>query len=280
MQEVWVVSITLLVLTAIVYYHVLGKRRTSRSHCPTQQSTAHPIPRRIFQTWKSRHIQRADFLRWQKTWKEKHPGYSYTLWDDEDNYAFMSHHYPWFMKRYDSYNHNIKRADAVRYFYLFHYGGIYVDLDFEALTSHEHLLQQYDRESSVGVILGRLPDDKSRGSSWYMENLIPNAIMVSKPRAAFWVCVFYHLLHAPHRIAAESETGPVLLRHALEDWRRRGPQADYFVEMSSLVHPVMAYNEVSILHPNTWYFNGWDKPDMSSIPAETLAVTHWTGTWK
>ena len=37
--------------------------------------------------------------------------------------------YPWFLETWDAYPFNIERADAIRYFVLAHYGGVYIDLD-------------------------------------------------------------------------------------------------------------------------------------------------------
>jgi len=37
--------------------------------------------------------------------------------------------YPWFLETFDSYPYNIERADVIRYFALYHFGGIYLDLD-------------------------------------------------------------------------------------------------------------------------------------------------------
>ena len=37
--------------------------------------------------------------------------------------------YPWFLTTFDNYTQPIQRADAIRYFVLSHYGGIYIDLD-------------------------------------------------------------------------------------------------------------------------------------------------------
>ena len=50
-----------------------------------------------------------------------HPSWEYKLWTDEDNRNLIKDHYPWFLKTYDEYDVNIKRVDAVRYFYLYHY---------------------------------------------------------------------------------------------------------------------------------------------------------------
>lgn len=37
--------------------------------------------------------------------------------------------YPWFLDTFDGYPFPIQRADAIRYFVLAHYGGVYLDLD-------------------------------------------------------------------------------------------------------------------------------------------------------
>jgi len=37
--------------------------------------------------------------------------------------------YLWFLETFDAYPYPIQRADAIRYFVLHHYGGIYIDLD-------------------------------------------------------------------------------------------------------------------------------------------------------
>ena len=41
----------------------------------------------------------------------------------------IKNEYPWFLKTYTSYPYDIQRVDAVRYFILHKYGGIYIDLD-------------------------------------------------------------------------------------------------------------------------------------------------------
>lgn len=51
------------------------------------------------------------------------------LWTDATARHFIQTHYPSFLATYDSYEYNIQRADAIRYFVLHRYGGIYMDLD-------------------------------------------------------------------------------------------------------------------------------------------------------
>ena len=92
------------------------------------------IPKIIHQTWKSRDLP-DNFKKWSKIIKDLHPDWEYKLWTDEDNRNFIKNHYSWFLKTYDNYDVHIKRVDAVRYFYLYHYGGVYIDLDFICLKN-------------------------------------------------------------------------------------------------------------------------------------------------
>ncbi|TFK75806.1 hypothetical protein BDN72DRAFT_831245 [Pluteus cervinus] len=87
------------------------------------------IPRIIHQTWKS------DILppRWKdisQACRDMMPDYyEYMLWTDASSRDFIAAHYPWFLDTYDDYDYVIQRADAIRYFVLHHFGGVYIDLD-------------------------------------------------------------------------------------------------------------------------------------------------------
>lgn len=51
------------------------------------------------------------------------------LWTDAGSREFIATEYPWFLDSFDNYDYPIQRADAIRYFVLAHFGGIYIDLD-------------------------------------------------------------------------------------------------------------------------------------------------------
>src|SRR5437868_4915078 len=58
------------------------------------------------------------------------PGlFNYFLWTDDRSIRFLALYYPWFLPTYNNYKYDIQRADAIRYFVLYHYGGIYLDTD-------------------------------------------------------------------------------------------------------------------------------------------------------
>lgn len=97
------------------------------------------IPRIVHQTYKSEDLPVA----WANSpamWKETHPDWEYMFWTDSKNRALITDHYPWFLDQYDAYPNNIQRADSVRYFILYHYGGVYADMDVQPLRSIEPML--------------------------------------------------------------------------------------------------------------------------------------------
>lgn len=87
-----------------------------------------PIPKIIHQTWKNKDIPEEWRLS-PEMWQKFHPDWEYRLWTDEDNREYIKNNYSWFLPYYDAFPYNIQRADAIRYFILKDFGGIYSDLD-------------------------------------------------------------------------------------------------------------------------------------------------------
>eukprot|EP01047_Picozoa_sp_COSAG01_P097043 COSAG01_NODE_27432_length_685_cov_18.373720_2_plen_48_part_00 len=42
--------------------------------------------------------------------------------------------YPWFVPHLQQFKSGVEKADIMRYFILYHHGGIYADLDMEAVS--------------------------------------------------------------------------------------------------------------------------------------------------
>ena len=109
------------------------------------------IPRIIHQTWKTNEIPER-WRSWQQSWRDRHPDYAYRYWTDADNREFMALHYPDYLDVYDGHKLGVHRADMVRYFILRHFGGIYADMDFEALKPLDPLLE------GKSLVFGLEPD--------------------------------------------------------------------------------------------------------------------------
>lgn len=107
-------------------YDILSN--SSYSENSTINSKPQLIPKIIHQTYKTEDIP-SQWIESQKKCKDLHPDYKYILWTDAMAREFIREEYPWFLDTFESYKYPIERADAIRYFILSHFGGIYIDLD-------------------------------------------------------------------------------------------------------------------------------------------------------
>jgi len=197
------------------------------------------VPRIIHQTAPS------DRTKWdplwfkcQKSWKNKFPNYEYKLWTDEDNDNFIKNRFSWFYKTYTEYSKNIQRIDAVRYFIMYEYGGIYADMDYECINNFEHIIPQ---------------DKVSIAASPYKNNeFVQNALMAGPAKHPFWVHVFTHLEDYKNIPNVLTSTGPVMLEVALRTY-----EGDIHVLPSIHFSSVNSFSPYAIHHGTcSWCDNG------------------------
>lgn len=226
--------------------------------------SSHQVTKTIFQTWKTHELP-DKFLNWSNSWKKNNPDWDYVLWDDLDNRNFIKNLFPWFLPIYDSYPAEIYRADAIRYFYLYEYGGLYVDLDFECLKNIEPLA------NLNCIVLGRLSDRNT-------PNQIPNAFMMSPPKAEFWLVVIYAMMNSPQGLRPEYTTGPVILKRALELYHQEESRnlilnimKRYFKDSQPISICIRPQCE---LYPLNW------ETKIHEITPCSYAATYWTASWK
>ena len=92
------------------------------------------IPRSIHQIWISSMTDRSMPEKYQlagQSCRKLHPHYNYTLWTHQNISLWLDQYYPWFTPIYLSYSYDMQRVDAMKYLLLFHYGGLYIDLDIQ-----------------------------------------------------------------------------------------------------------------------------------------------------
>jgi len=136
---------TVIVLSSFTYYlsidpsAYLTELEVPDNGQQRSNSTQERIPRIIHQTWKTDTLPE----RWKgisQGCRDMMPDYEYMLWSDASSRQFIAEHYPWFLDTWDGYTYNIQRADAIRYFVLYHYGGVYIDLDIGCKRPMDQLL--------------------------------------------------------------------------------------------------------------------------------------------
>jgi len=237
-------------------------RRISSPLRPVLEGQATPIPKILHQTWKNATLP-PDLVTLQRTWQSHHPDWTYYLWTDVDNREFLRRHYPWFLPIYDSYPEPIMRVDAVRCFILYHFGGVYVDLDFECLRPMEPLLADQQ------VVFGLEPPahlelhfPKERG----LQQIVCNAWMASVPGHPFWEHLFKQLI-AYHRAPGPLDaTGPFLLTRAYQSYPH---QERIRIVPSDLLYPVSSQKPWPELTPEA----------QTRIAQTAYGIHNWRGNW-
>jgi mannosyltransferase OCH1-like enzyme len=130
------------------------------------------IPKIIMQTWKTQEVPE----KWKispLSIKNLMYDWKYILMDDEENRKFVENFFPDFLSFYDNFPYNIQRADAIRYMFLYMYGGVYMDLDFEV---QQDLSILFKKENSCEIFLVK---------SGNIGSFFTNSFMASKPKCNF-----------------------------------------------------------------------------------------------
>ena len=122
-----------------------GAEPASASKGGIRLAPAELVPRILHRMWKTDDPATMP-LAWNATYLScirAHPpgqgGWELRLWSDQAIRDFIAAEYGWFLPEFDSYPRAIQRVDAARYFVLYHFGGVYVDLDVGCARSLEPL---------------------------------------------------------------------------------------------------------------------------------------------
>jgi mannosyltransferase OCH1-like enzyme len=160
------------------------------------------IPKLLHQTAKTRDIP-TKWQGFQRKIQALHPDWTYKLWTDEDNLAFVTAEFPDFLDIYVKLPSNIMRADVIRYLLLYRLGGVYMDLDYE-------MLKPFDLNEK-GVVLPW----ESEGEFGPGNDKICNAFLASEPGHPFFkLCIDDLKANPPlstKHIDPEATTGPLFV---------------------------------------------------------------------
>lgn len=185
---------------------------------------AAPASRIVHQSWRSCNV-RADQRLWQQHCARVLPsGWVVWLWTDEDNRRLIATDFPEYLEMYDRYDSHIKRIDAVRYFYLHRYGGVYMDLDMLCLRPFESVpllpWKAYFGTSERGFFC------KEGSCIRSLTEPVPNAFLASRPRHPFLAYAISMLpskmnaSYKQHEHHPSSATGPRFLSSCLRQWSK------------------------------------------------------------
>jgi len=191
---------------------VASQRGFASQHESQHNLQQQPLPKIIHQQWATAKDIPEKFQHWQSQWKTLFPDHHYMLWTDKAGRELIATHYEWFLPIYDNcYRQTIKRVDATRYFVLYHYGGLYADLDYEPLTN-----QFWERLPTQQVSVVESPYQYSEGHQ--------NSFMSSPRGDRFWNETVFPMLVERCAKTVLTATGPSFLDAAIASHREKAQQ--------------------------------------------------------
>lgn len=221
------------------------------------------IPKIIHQLWKTESLP-TRYQALAASWQQQHPEWEYRLWSDEAIRAFVAVHFPDFLATFDGYADNICRADAGRYLILWHFGGLYADLDTECLKPFDALLS--NREFVIGLEPSEHLDEEIFQGHISADLLCPT-IIASASTHPFWESVMACLKAAPADADVLARTGPLMLNRAHKLYK--GPP------LSILPAPVFyPFSKREI-----WSGTAFDIAAWESKTRDALTIHYWDGSW-
>jgi len=103
------------------------------------------LPKKVHQIWIAPNKTQAVpscFDKFVSSIKDEYfKSYEYNLWDYDRILSFIENYYPWYKKMWLEYPKDVQRCDFARYLILYHYGGIYFDLDIEVTKDFRPILK-------------------------------------------------------------------------------------------------------------------------------------------
>lgn len=211
------------------------------------------IPPILHQTWKSDTVPHR-FQAYVESWKLHNRDWTFMFWNDRMLLEFIASNYPDFLPTFCSYLNGVLRADAARYLLLYHFGGVYADIDCECVAPFDPVMDE-DR-----IVLCAEPASHTSLQAEFRDlpYLLFNGTMASPPRHPFWLHVLSLLPGLAHAKDVLDATGPCLLTSA---------QRGYEDQKAFVIHPPTLFSPVDSA--------GSREPDRGT----TLSVHHWAGTW-
>ncbi|KUJ23950.1 uncharacterized protein LY89DRAFT_571658 [Mollisia scopiformis] len=182
------------------------------------QSTRSAFPRKIWQTWKidpldfeTRDSERA------RSWTSMNPGYRYEVLTDSNDLHYVETHFgpgpgglnrPDIVNMYRSLNATIIKADLLRYLMMYIEGGVYADIDVEALKPVDQFIPSHIDEDDVDLVISVEIDEPTYANHTILgpkSQSFCQWTFMSKPRAPVLLRLVDHILGWLEGVAAKQQ---------------------------------------------------------------------------
>lgn len=154
-----------------------------------------------------------------QTWKDIMPDWEYRFWDGKAVEQFMESECQDYIPLFRSFPYDVQRWDFVRYLILYHYGGLYADMDYECIEPLDPLLRNTPCCMGMEPVAHAIRDNRPF--------IIGNALMASVPRHDF----FYRIIQEISTCGWQNQkykgnpvvesTGPFMINRVYENCEKK-----------------------------------------------------------
>tara|TARA_Y100000816_G_C26082772_1_gene570943 strand:- start:349 stop:1008 length:660 start_codon:yes stop_codon:yes gene_type:complete len=184
----------------------------------------------IIQTWKTNQIPDI-YLEFVESVKKYGKKFKYLFFNDQDIINFIKNEFPEYLHTFNNLNYKIQQIDFFRYLAIYHFGGIYLDLDvklthyLEELINEPHICKFPIEQENIEDKLIRKQGFSSLIGQYafyapakhpFLKKIIDNIV---KPRIPF-----SHIMSASERHSDKASdvlvyytTGPILVTQSFLD---------------------------------------------------------------
>lgn len=147
---------------AVIVFFLIVSGGVGSSYGSGQERKDHRFPRKIWQTWKVDPLgfEERD-LTLARTWIGKNPAHRYEVLTDQNDLAYVEREFgpdgldrPDIVYTYKSLTAKIIKADLLRYLVMYVEGGLYTDIDVEALRPINKFVSDRFDEKIVDMVIG------------------------------------------------------------------------------------------------------------------------------
>ncbi|KAH6856094.1 nucleotide-diphospho-sugar transferase [Chaetomium sp. MPI-CAGE-AT-0009] len=145
-------------------FQTTGRVPLSRAVVPgsTPVKIRSEFPRKIWQTWKVNPLKFEERdLNTARTWVAKNPDYRYEVLTDDNDLRYVEYHFgpdgfnrPDIVNFYRDVKAAIVKADLLRYMIMYAEGGLYADIDVEALKPLSKFIPERYAEKDIDMVIG------------------------------------------------------------------------------------------------------------------------------
>lgn len=215
-----------------------------------ERISAGRIPKIIHQIWLGSPFPDG-YRHWQKSWLKFNPGWDYMLWTDKEaeSFDFKS------KEIYQKTPNLGAKSDILRYFILQKFGGLYIDTDFECLTTFQEFHERFD--FFTGLIYAKEP-------------FMGNGIIGCKPQHPI-INTLCDTISQPH----QELTSGVMQFSGPGKFTATVFEKAFDPDLINIVFPVTYFytfpsNKIHITSP---------RKKRKYYKAESVAVHHWEVSW-